>query len=206
MTKSKKSEKEKSYDLLNNMVREDNGLLVHKKARQKDIHPEYIGMFKEEYKLEEFMPGIYSDSNSFPDELFALQQRYTRGIYSHETALMLWEMTDVILAEYIMTFPQGYNTPTIKKWKINPKYITKDRYTIGKTTVETSFGNEVKIYDRERTLCDLLQTRHYTDKTVLLEAIKRYVASEQKDLRKLMKYAKIFKVENKLRPYLEILL
>lgn len=115
-------------------------------------------------------------------------------------------MTDIIPERHIMTFPQGYNNPTIREWGIEPKYSVESRYSIGVTNVRTSFGNEVKVYNRERTLCDLIQKRHLANQAVLLDAIKRYVNFKDKDLNRLMKYADIFQVEKKIRPYIEILL
>jgi len=187
-------------------MEEDNGTLVRKKARNAGVHPEYIRKFKKENHMNEVVPGVYSSSDIFPDEMFALQQRYTKGIYSHETALILWNLTDIIAMDYVMTFPQGYNNPNIKNWNITPKYSNKQRYDIGIVSVQTALGNSVCVYNMERTLCDIVQKRHGADKSVLLNAIKRYVASGNKDLVRLMKYAKLFKVEGTIRPYIEILL
>lgn len=198
--------KKEAFLEMQRMVIQNNGLLVHRKAREAGIHPEYIQDFRFDNNMEEVMTGVYVLEEAFVDELFSLQQRYKRGIFSHETALSLWGMTDLILTEYVMTFPQGYNNKSVFDKGIRPKYSIKSRYNIGKTTVQTEFGNEVQVYNRERTLCDLLQKRHYTDKSVMLEAIKRYVASEENDFVKLIKYAKLFQVDTVIRPYIEILL
>lgn len=77
-----------------------------------------------------------------------------------------------------------------RKAGVHPEYIRKIK----------------KENNKERTLCDIIQTRHAADKFVLLNAIKRYIASEDKDLVLLVKYAKLFKVEGAIRPYIEILL
>lgn len=46
---------------------------------------------------------------AWEDEMFNLQGRFKRGIYVHETALFLWDLTDRTLSRYYMTFPANYN-------------------------------------------------------------------------------------------------
>ena len=46
--------------------------------------------------------------------IYLLQRKYGRGIYSHDTALYLLGYSDRIPAKYTMTFPKGYNAPSLK--------------------------------------------------------------------------------------------
>lgn len=82
----------------------------------------------------------------------------------------------------------------------------KEKYEIGKTTTKTMFENEVVLYNKERTLCDIFQTRHNTLKAVQIDAIKTYVSLKVKDLNKLIRYARKFRVKETLHTYLEVLL
>ena len=68
------------------------------------------------------------------------------------------------------------------------------------------YGRDITIYDKERTICDILRARNKMDKYVLNEAIKHYVKSKEKDIHKLTRFAKIFRVEKVLDSYLEVLL
>lgn len=201
-----KNEKQRAFDALNSLVINNEGMFTSAEAQKYNIPRRYIKSFIEEYSLDEDYPGFYSTKDTFSDEMFALQYVYSKGIYSHETALMLWELTDLIPFDYTMTFPAGYNNPNILKWGIKPKYTMKEKFEIGKTTAKTIFGNEIVVYDKERTLCDIFQTRHNTLKEVQIEAIKSYVSLKDKDTNKLMKYAKEFRVEKIIRTYLEVLL
>ena len=44
--------------------------------------------------IEKSSRGIYILPEVWDDEFFNLQNRFKRGIYSHETALFLWDLTD----------------------------------------------------------------------------------------------------------------
>ena len=64
----------------------------------------------------------------------------------------------------------------------------------------------MKAYSAERTLCDILKTRNHVDVQVVVEAFKRYVLRKDKNIHLLSNYAGALHVEEKLRPYLEVLL
>ena len=59
--------------------------------------------------------GIYATSDILEDEMYSLQYRYGKGIFSHGTALYLHSMTDRTPHKYTLTFPRGYNTSRIGK-------------------------------------------------------------------------------------------
>lgn len=79
-------------------------------------------------------------------------------------------------------------------------------YSIGVTENKTPSGNFVKLYNRERTLCDILREVSRTDIQIITEAFKRYTKMTEKNIHLLSKYAVTFKVEKKVRAYLEVLL
>ena len=58
----------------------------------------------------------------------------------------------------------------------------------------------------ERTLCDILRARSRVDIQIVTEAFKRYANRSDRNIPVLSEYAKMLKVETKLRTYLEVLL
>ena len=58
----------------------------------------------------------------------------------------------------------------------------------------------------ERTICEIIKNRKKMDHKIFSKALQRYSMLRDKDLNKLMKYAKILKVDKKVREYMEILL
>ena len=100
--------------------------------------------------------GIYALPEVWEDEMFFLQYRFAKGIFSHETALYLHGLTDRTPIRYTMTFPFGYNTGSVKKHKIIAKLSTKETYELGIIETISPAGNQIKVYDVERTLCDIV--------------------------------------------------
>ena len=80
------------------------------------------------------------------------------------------------------------------------------RYRLGVTSAKTSFGHPVPVYDMERTICDLIRSRNNIEMQTYQNALKRYVRRKDKNLKNLMNYAQMFRVEKILRQYLEVLL
>ena len=70
----------------------------------------------------------------------------------------------------------------------------------------TPGGNTVRAYSVERTLCDILRPHSHVDIKVVTEAYKHYITRTDKNIPVLSEYAKISKVETRLRSYLEVLL
>lgn len=56
--------------------------------------------------------------------------------------------------------------------------------------METTFSNEVPVYDMERTVCDVIRNRSNIEMQVFQDTLKRYVKRKDKNLRRLMQYAK----------------
>lgn len=156
--------------------------------------------------LERSARGIYILPEVWGDEIFNLQNRFKRGIYSHETALFLWNLTDRTPNRYHMTFPMNYNLTKPKGADIQCTQCKKEIYDLAIEEVTTPGGNVVRVYSAERTLCDILRTHNHVDIQVIAEAFKRYTADSDKNIPVLSEYAKLLKVEARLRSYLEVLL
>ncbi len=157
-------------------------------------------------RIEKAARGVYILPEVWEDELFNLQNRFKRGLYSHETALFLWDLTDRTPNRYHMTFPVNYNLTKPKQENIRCVQCKKEFYNLGISEVITPGGNTVRAYSVERTLCDILRPHSHVDIQIVTEAFKHYATRSNKNIPVLSKYAKVLKVEPKLRSYLEVLL
>ena len=149
--------------------------------------------------------GLYVSTEVWEDDLYLLQRKYGRGIFSHDTALYLLGYSDRSPARYTMTFPKGYNAASLKEENIIVKRVVPENYSFGIIEVNSLCGNPVRIYDLERTLCDMLRGNG-SDIQIIGEAMKRYAASKGKNIHKLMQYAEQLRVKPKVMHYMEVLL
>ena len=104
-----------------------------------------------------------------------------------------------------MTFPKGYNSPSIKYENINIKRVILDNYSFGIIKIKSPCGNDIYVYDLERTLCDILRGNGI-DIQIINQAMKKYALSKNKNIHKFMQYAEKLHVKSKVLQYLNILL
>ncbi|MCI6397500.1 type IV toxin-antitoxin system AbiEi family antitoxin domain-containing protein [Lawsonibacter sp.] len=124
---------------------------------------------------------------------------------SNATALYLHGYSDRTPAQYTMTFPKGYNSRSLKEENILVKRVVAENYSLGVMELPSPCGNQLQVYDLERTLCDILRGSG-SDIQIISVAMKKYAASKEKDIHKLMKYAEQLRVKPKVLRYMEILL
>jgi predicted transcriptional regulator of viral defense system len=191
---------------LNTLINEHSGIILTKQVTESGIPRTYIAEFVKSGVLERLERGVYISKDSFDDEMYRLQAKYTRAVFSHDSALFLHNLTDRNPLQYSVTVPAGYNSKNIQALGVKVYSIKKELHALGLTTGRTMFGREIKCYDMERTICDIIRSRNQMDIAILTDAIKRYSKLKDKNLPQLMRYAKRFRVTKLLRSYMEVLL
>ena len=184
----------------------NNGIVTTTQVTEAGIPRRWLSTMVDSGIIYRVERGIYALPEVWEDEMFFMQYRFSKGIFSHETALYLHEMTDRTPNRYTMTFPFGYNTGSVKKQSIVAKLSTKKTYDLGIIEMSSPAGNPIKVYDIERTLCDIVKARHRADIQVINQAMKTYASSKEKDIAKLMSYADQLRVKPKVLKYMEVLL
>ena len=92
-----------------NMAKENNGTVTSAMVDGAGFSRGNIKYLVDNGMLEKTARGIYILPEVWEDEMYHLQNRFKRGIYSHETALFLFDLTDRTPNRYYMTFPLNYN-------------------------------------------------------------------------------------------------
>ena len=149
---------------------------------------------------------MYLSKDTWVDAMYLLHLRFSQVVFSHDTALFFHDLTDREPLQYTVTVKTGYNPTKLKEEGVQVFTIKAELHEVGLITMQTSFGHEVPVYDMERTICDLLRSRNHMEMQTFQGALKAYARRKDKDLRTLMRYAKLFRVEKILRQYLEVLL
>ena len=183
----------------------DNGVVTSKAVTEQGIHRSILCEMVKSGELIQCSRGIYILADEWEDEFYILQKKYKRGIFSHSTSLYLLGYSERVPITFHMTFPTKYNSASLKQENVTVTRVNDLNYELGTTTVTTPAGNQVRIYDLERSLCDMLRGSSEDIQTIQY-AMKKYAASKQRDINKLMRYAKQLHVEPKVRRYMEVLL
>lgn len=193
----------KNIEILKNYIENNNGIILASDLKKLNVHKQYLKLLCDEGYVERKEKGVYVKKGKNVNDFFLIQQRYKTGIFSHNTALYFYHLTDRTPLKYDMTFK---NNIRVNDEMIEPHYIKQDKYELGITKLELQDKTIIKLYDLERTIIDILRDRNKIDLQIFNTAMKEYMKRKDKNLIKLSKYAKEFKMEKILKKYMEVLL
>ena len=175
------------FEQLDQLLETQDGMLRTAQVVSAGISKPVFYDYVHSRELERVAHGIYLSKDAWVDAMYLLHLRVEQAVFSHETALFFHDLTDREPLEYTVT-------------------VKAELHGVGLTTAQTPFGHTVPVYDLERTICDLLRSRNNMEMQTFQGALKMYARRKDKDLRTLMRYAGMFRVEKILRQYLEVLL
>ena len=193
-------------NILDTYLNNNNGLYTIRDARSLGVSKGKAVQFIDKANLMKLSHGIYCSEDAWPDRLYVLQLRSKKIIFSHETALFFHGMSDRESFHPVVTVRRGYNASHLKKENIKVHTVIPAWFEIGLTTAETTAGNTIMVYDKERCICDIIRDKKEIDIQIFHTAMNTYFRNRDKDIHKLMKYASAFRIEKKVRQYTEVLL
>ena len=190
--------------IIGNIIEKKHGYLITSEAVEQGVSKPTISKYIKTHNMEKVAHGIYILDNIWPDELFVLQTRNSAIIYSGETALYLHKLIDREYSHLYFSVPAGYNTSHISADKV-VRYENTAEYALGVCEAEASSGNLVRVYDKERCICDLIKNRKNTEVQLYQTAIKEYMSDNSKKISTLIKYAEILGIRDEVMKYVEVL-
>jgi predicted transcriptional regulator of viral defense system len=193
-------------DKIRVILRDQNGILLTSDLVKFGIPRTYLSILEKNGEIQRISRGVYSASAYMIDEMVSIQARYKGAIFSHETALYLVELTDRTPLFYSVTVPAGYNATSLKASGAKVYFVNRGLYLTGLTTIKSPHGNNIKTFNLERTICDVLRNRNQIDVQLVNEALKRYVGKKERNIDLLYSYARQFRIQKIVREYIEVLL
>lgn len=182
------------------------GIIDIKSAEEIGISRAMLSKLCKNNAIQRVAYGQYVLPNEISDDLLSISLRSKSIIFSHETALFLHGISDRTPFEHTITVPSDKRPPNTVKETCKVYYIKPSLFHMGETTLKTQYGNRVKGYDLERTICDCVRSRNRIGSETFLYALKQYAKRPDKNLNKLNQYSKSMDISDTLRHYLEVLL
>lgn len=194
------------FDVLDLILQKNSGYLKTSDAIQAGVSKTYLGEYVQKRDLVRVIHGLYKSKESWDDEMYVIMTRYPLAVFSHETAVFLLNLADREPTQYSLTLRAGANTYGLTKQGVKVYKIKEELFNIGITETNSPAGHTLRVYNPERTICDLVRSRNNVEIQDYQTAIQNYVRSKEKNLPLLMRYAKLFSVDRIIRQYMEVLL
>lgn len=149
--------------------------------------------------------GFYELSENINLEEVVIARLFPRAVIFLESALMYYRYTDRIPWAWQIAVDKNSekNQYKIEYPQIQPYFIEPKFLEVGLDTIQAG-GVTVKIFDRDRTICDVLRYENKLEKEVFSNAIQRYVKDKKKNIRNLFEYAEVLNIKNKVRTYIGV--
>ena len=198
--------KDKIFNKLDEVAKQSNGIMTTEVLAENGFSKYYIRKFEESGIIYKYHHGMYIAAGFLPDDYYLFQNIYKNTVFSFGTALYLHGLSKRTPEVFDITVYSGYGTRDFD-YPVNIHYVKKEYLDLGKTVVETSYGNSVYCYDFERIFCDLCR---FSDADIDKEEsngfMKKAIADSLIDSVKLYDYAEKLNCIKKVRSVTEVLI
>ena len=184
------------------------GLLRTQQAIDKGITPRTLYQMQETGLILRESRGLYRLADTEPGAYFDLVQvalRVSKGVICLISALSFHGLTTQIPHQVYIALPIDAEKPRVEYPPLKIFWLSPKTYSASIEQHELD-GIPVKIYGIEKTIADCFKFRNKIGLDLALEALRDYAEHRHLDVEKILYYANLNRVENIVRPYLEMLL
>lgn len=170
------------------------------------MHHNYLKVLEEEGLIYKIKQGLYKLADwETEDELEDIAHLVPNGVVCLLSAWNYHELSNDVPPEYHLALEKNEKVSLPDYPPIQLYYWIQKYWELGITSVKIGH-TEVKIYDKEKCVCDAIRYRNKLGKELEKEVLENYLRQPDRNIDLLFSYAKQLRVKNKLTQYLELLL
>ncbi|MBD3609278.1 MAG: type IV toxin-antitoxin system AbiEi family antitoxin domain-containing protein [Gammaproteobacteria bacterium] len=187
------------------IFRQHGGQLRMSEAVEYGISRYSLYKMRDTGQLEQMSRGIYRLVDLPPisnPDLVTVSARFPKAVVCLLSALSYHELTTQIPHEVSVAVPRDARMPSLDYPPVHAYKFSQHAYEEGIEEHKID-GVTVRIYSAEKTLADCFKYRNKLGMDVVLESLKLYLERKNKNIDKIIKYARVCRVEKVMRVYLE---
>jgi len=182
-------------------------------ARMKELRaagflPREVAAVLAKGQIERVKPGLYRlagyGQTGEHAGLAEVCRAVPEGVICLVSALDYHGMTTFNPSEVYIAIPHGAKPPRMLYPPIKPFFFRERFYAPGIEHTRISSG-EIRVYSREKTICDMFRYRRKLGEDLALEALKQYLKLKGANTKKLLEYAALCQARTVMMPYLKAL-
>ena len=193
------------YKKILKIMKNNNEIITPAQLEEKGISRVYLSNMEKEGIIERIERGIYVTKDFKYDEYYLFQLKYPKAIFSYNTALYFYEMTERTPIKMDVTVYREYNPHRFKDF-VNVYKVSKELYDLGVIEKKSPQGMKVKTYNLERTVCDIIKDKDSIDIEIRNKAIKKCIKNKEFNASKMFEYAKKMNIYDKVKNYMEAII
>lgn len=188
------------------LVQKNDGYITTKEVVENNLNKMALKRLCDSGMLERVSTGYYTLPNMFNDDYYRIISKSKNAVFSYTTALFLHDLSDRTPLYFDITVPRGYGGPLQSIDAVSLHYVDNNLLNLGMEIIKSPFGMDIKCYDVERTICDIIKDKTHMDKEIYTKALKWYAKRKDKDLLKLAKYSKKLNIEKEVVEIMQVIL
>lgn len=193
------------YEIIKNEFIKNGGVLKTFELNQLRLTSRQIKKLLEDGKISKIKYGFYELSDYFIQDEVIIARLFPNAVLFLESALLHYGYSDRVPSSWQIAVDKHSEK---SKYKIDypsiePFYIESKFMSIGLEHYLVD-GIKINIFDRERTICNVLKYENKLDKEVFNKAIKNYLQDNNKNLKQLIKYSNLLKINGKVNTYIGV--
>lgn len=166
----------------------------------------YLDKLLQKKDVSRIRKGIYVLKNhELYDERVLISKIIPKGVFCLFTAWDFYQLTTSIPSKHYIALGRNIKIKEIE-YPTTQIYYWKDNfYNLGVVEVNID-DNAIKIYDLEKSVCDAIKFRAKIGDEIVIEVLRNYIKRKDKNLDRLMKYAKTLLIKKAVEQYIKPLL
>lgn len=187
----------------------EHGYVRMKELKEAGFHTRNISALLKNGEIEKVKPGLYKVPNyegyNYQTSFLDVVKGVPKGIICLMSAVSYYELSTVNPTEVYIAIPLAEKPPKIEYPPIRVFYWPERNYNLGIEEIKTKNGI-IKIYDKEKTICDLFRYRDKLGEDIAFEALKNYLQLKTFNLNKLREYSEKMRIKTIISPYIKAIL
>lgn len=197
-----------SIDQALKTFREHGGTLRTREALDLGIHRRTLYALRDRGLLERLARGLYRLAELPPlsdPDLVTVARKIPHGVICLISALHFHDITGQIPHTVSVAIRRGTEPPRLQFPPTHIHIFSRTTFGAGIETHSID-DTQVRIYSAEKTLADCFKYRNKIGMDTIREAMQLYKSHHEPKPRKLLRFARLCRVEKVMRPYLEAFL
>lgn len=182
------------------LFRANNGVVKMSDFTSEGYHNTLMSQLIEKGYVEKIKTGYYEWIGDEPiSDAVIIRKLFPEGVVCMESALYLYGYTErtpkmwhVAVSKNGKTSKYSIEYPPIQFYFLIDKYME-----IGRSEI-TFESHPMAVFDRDRTICDVIRYEKKMDKEVFNYALKAYVKDSRKNIGQMLDYAQEMRIKNKV--------
>ena len=180
------------------IMKNNKGIITSSQLESYGVPRVYLSKMVEKNIIERIERGIYVTKDYEYDEYYLFQLKYPKTVFSYNTALYFYEMTERTPIKMDVSISKNYNPHRFKDI-VNVYRINDELFDLGIVEKKSPQGMKVRTYNLERTICDIIKDKDSVDIEIRNKAIKKAIKSKEFNASKMFEYAKKMNIYDKWR-------